>query len=134
MSRGVAVMRGGELVISSPAHLDAISRALRGLATIHWRRDGIGPSPVLRELIDASDLALHLAAGTPVLRESASQTDFQRMDDFIGTAQAAELLGVSDRDVRSLCQRGTLAGATRAKGAWRIPREVVLARSESKEN
>ena len=134
MSGGVAVMSGGELLISGPEYVDAVARAVYRLARL-GARDGIGPSPVLRELLAASDLALHRSAGRAEYRESPSQADFQGMDDFVGTGPAAELLGVSPRAVRGLCERGALEGATRdAKGVWRIPREVILARVDNKED
>lgn len=132
MSRGLAVMSGGELLISGPEYVDAIARAVTGMARL-GRKDGISPSPVLRDLLDASDLALRRQDGRAEYRELPSQADFRGMEDLMGTTAAAEKLGVSPRAVRALCERGALDGAVLRKRAWLIPREVVLARANDKE-
>lgn len=43
---------------------------------------------------------------------------------YISVKQAAEKWGVSDRKVRTLCEKGKIAGAKREGRFWKIPSEA----------
>jgi hypothetical protein len=47
------------------------------------------------------------------------------MMDYISTAQAAELWGVSERRVQKLCDEGRVDGAMRFSRVWAIPKNAT---------
>lgn len=126
---GVEVLTGGELLIRNPAHVRAVLVALRGVARLGGR-DGIAPSPVLRELLQATETAVGRCDGRPVPRPHPPELELATTR-HVGSVEAAQILGVSPRAVRELCQRGTLA-AIRRKGHWVIPVEEVFDRRDRK--
>ena len=49
------------------------------------------------------------------------------MTKMIGTRDAAELLGVSQRRVRVLCEQGRIKGAVRIGRSWAVPETIRIA-------
>lgn len=124
MSGELEVMSGGELLIRSPRYLRLVQVALNRVVKTA-SRDGIGPSPALRELLDATVAASKRADGMAAYRCAVEAQPLEVMSDELTTTQAAQQLGISPRAVRGLCERGTL-DATQRKGQWLISADAVL--------
>lgn len=129
----VIVLAGGELLIAGAAVAD-VARALR-LAGRTARRDGLGLSGLTRALLVGADEALRRqavtsASGSPEVPEADDSGSWSETSGRIGTREAAEIMRITDRGVRDLCDRGSFATAARAGRDWTIDRAEVLERAE----
>lgn len=123
---------GDAAVLRGPAALDAYRLITEGIALVR-RRDGIEPNP--RLLVTVATLKAAAAAGRAEVpevrnfRETPDSTSL-RGGRLVGVQEVADLLGVSDRQVRNLA--GRLGGHKSRRGApWRFDLEMVNAYRES---
>jgi excisionase family DNA binding protein len=100
-----------------------LARPLQDWARAYERTNGIRLQEPIRQFVD--DLG-RVALGQRV-RPERDGTPRNTVDDAVAhdapvtfsTKEAAGLLGISERAVRALCERGTLE-ATRPGGRWKI--------------
>jgi len=134
----VATALGGGMVLVGPIGVLRIAAALAASVEVTSRLDGIRPPAVvvgLRELFDAAAAEARRAAasGSAELPRSAAPSSSGASTapvvvDPVGTAEAAELLGCTTRNVRDLCRRGVFETAAVLAGGWVVSRREVEAR------
>ncbi|NKS20860.1 hypothetical protein GS467_06500 [Rhodococcus hoagii] len=114
---GPPIQQLGAAVLLQGSALTAARHAIR--AAQHKRnRDGLVPSPTLVEL----DAALVSALGHPDVRDEVDLSPSVHESDDITIADAAALLGVSDRQCRRLA---TQLGGRVIGGRWLLDRQTV---------
>ncbi len=123
---GPAIIRlgGGQVLLRGPAVLDAARLVEHGVRLTR-QRDNIAPNPHVLSLLDA------LRAEAGELMSAVGHSDVRDHDDQppseheeITAAEAAELLGVTDRHIRRLAPD---LGARKVGGAWVYERSAVTA-------
>jgi len=137
----VIVMASGEVLVSGSG-VAAVLAAVR-LAVRMNRVDGIAPSAGLRAVEGAFTEAkarqvvlAHLApsgtsTGASEYRAGPSLAESPTRDPMT-VREAALMMTISERAVRALCARQTLA-SRRVRGKWLVDRAAVLGRIEQRE-
>ena len=129
----MSVFTGGELLLQGRQVLLA-QRLLRAGARATFRGDGIPESSEVRALLTEADAAserLRNMQATSEYRELPAVAT-SSVEDLIDLIEAAKLMGVSERNVRALCQRQTLVSGRKHAGRWLVDRAEVLGRIERK--
>lgn len=126
----------GVLLSSAQATLDVLA-ALDG-AVRAQRSTGI---PVRREVLALADtLRQHLAELTEAERcrarqsampEEADRAAWEPTPEVVTVAEAAQLLGLRDRQVRNLATSGQLPGR-KVAGSWQLDRTAVIGAADNR--
>lgn len=130
---GVTVFSGGEVLLRSDRSLAVVAGAL-GIAARAARRDGIGLPADVAELVQALKLGLarmSSVSGTSEFRTEADWEDSEA-EELVTTQEAAQLMKTTERNVRALCQRGSLVTARRIGRRWVMDRADVLGRQSER--
>ncbi len=128
----VATPLPGGLMLVGPVGVALIGSAL-DLAARMSARDGIAIHASVSRLRAAVAEASAACGSAEVPQRPArehSPTVGSVVGDRLGTAEAAELLGCGERNVRDLCSRGVFATAVRHRRSWVIARAEVLGRAD----
>lgn len=129
----VATLLPGGMVILGPVGV-ALLRSSLDVATRLAARDGISIHASVTHL-RAVSMEASAACGRSevpqldVPEQSALSSDGSGTGDRLGTADAAELLRCTERNVRDLCRRGVFATAVRHRSGWEIATAEVLDRA-----
>ncbi|WP_157695085.1 hypothetical protein [Nakamurella panacisegetis] len=118
---------GPAIVITGLALLDARRLITRGIQA--GRRDGIQPHPRLQRLMAALDDALEADAVSRNGHHDVAETDplpaLAAAPDQIGTREAANILGLSSRQVQRIAR--SLEGHRTPSRHWTFDRTAVEA-------
>lgn len=95
-------------------------------------RDGLGASPLLQQAVTT----LHRACMSQARHEDAHLTPAEsdcggQHGDWIGVAEAAEVLGLSKRHTQRLAASGLLGGA-RCGSIWMLRKATVLTMADER--
>jgi len=133
----VGTALGSGVVLVGPVGVLRIAAALAA-AEATGRRDGVRPPSVfveLRALFEgaAAEARRAAARGSAELPRTAAPSSSATSTapvvvDPIGSAEAAELLGCTARNLRDLCCRGVFDTAQILAGRWVVSRREVEAR------
>ena len=120
---------GAAVLLSGLALFDVHRFLVRGITEVK-RQDGISPHPRLLHLVDAIKAAR--AAGEVMARngqrdvaDDTHQSDWVKDRKDIGTTTAAQILGLSSRQVQRIAR--SLGGRQSPSGTWIFERLAVEA-------
>jgi hypothetical protein len=135
----LATLLGGGQLLIGPAGALYLARALAA-AQPTFRHNGTHPPAdysLLRRAVDQAACEAYALANGTVDHASSGSTEFRTAadragsgrSDYIGTREAAGILGCSERYVRTMCRNGAFSTARRRGRRWDLARPEVAART-----
>jgi hypothetical protein len=120
------LLLGDAVVLRGAAAVEAYRLMTKGAAAVQ-RQDGISPNPRVRQMLLVLEAAARMSAGpvTDVRKESTPATC--ATGTRIGTREAADLMGITERHVR---RRADELGGIQSRGRWTYDQTAVLAAAE----